>query len=189
MRGNRLYRRGKCRNVNPRQTQPGAHWCALRVLAIHACLRSRTRAGDSHTKPAGALHHRRTFNVCIADRWVGRPEVMGAKFGGAKTDPHGAVRVFLGLRLPQSTGSCADVEPFLTFLTCIRATRGRAIDTDHDIEAAEAVLFRTSRLSSRCFGHPPPSGSAWLHCYPEDLTSQEKRRYSPSETSAPQIGD
>lgn len=170
-----LFRRFAVATSSLHQTQSGVHWCALRFLATCACLRSRTRAGDSHTKPAGARHHRRTFNLCTADRWASKPEVMGTEVGGAKTDPHGAVRVFLGLRLPQSTGSCVDVEPFLTFLTCIRRMRGRAMDTDRDIRAAAAMLFRVSQLSSRCFGQPP-QGSAWRHCGSEDMTIQEKRR-------------
>lgn len=115
---------------------------------------------------------------------------MGTEVGGAKTDPHGAVRVFLGLRLPQSTGSCVDVEPFLTFLTCIRATRGRAVDADRDIEAAEAILFRTSRLSSRCCSRPhPPRVQLSGTVFTEDMTIQEERRYKRAETSSSQIGD
>lgn len=119
---------------------------------------------------------------------MGRPEVKGAEVGGARTDPHGAVRVFLGLRLPQSTGSCVDVEPFLTFLIYIRATRGRAVDADRDIEAAEAVLFRTNRLNSSFFGQPLQN-SVWWRCDPYDMTIHEKRRYKRSETSSSQIGD
>jgi len=119
---------------------------------------------------------------------VGRPEVKGAEVGGARTDPHGAVSVFLGLRLPQSTGSCVDVEPFLTFLTCIRATRGRAVDSDRDVEAAEAVLFRTSWLNLRFFGQPL-QGSAWQRCDPEDKTIQERRHCGRTETRWSQIGD
>jgi hypothetical protein len=80
---------------------------------------------------------------------------MGAEVGGAKTDPHDDVSVFLGLRLPQSTGSCVDVEPFLTFLTYFRARRGRVIDADRDIGAAEAMPVQISRFNSRCFGQPP----------------------------------